>query len=192
MWGWSFPYLFCWLTLWIWGASYVVCWFMMTPSNGNIFCVTGPFVRGTTGDHKSPRCRTLLFSLICTWTSGSVKNRDAGDLRRHRTHYDVTAMWHTVINTLPALSPVPDWSATYFTSCLTLCQTEVSHDFHDVWHCVRPYSAEFAEQWARLSWPIHCLLVHPVSDWNSSVTSQQAHDSIITSWWRQNDVVSTS
>ena len=44
-----------------------------------------PFVRGI---HRSP----LMFSLICTWTHGYVNNRDAGDLRRHRAHYDVTVI----------------------------------------------------------------------------------------------------
>ena len=34
----------------------------------------------------------LMFPLICTWTNGWVNNRDVGDLRRHRTHYDVTLM----------------------------------------------------------------------------------------------------
>ena len=30
--------------------------------------------------------------LICGWTNGWVNNRDAGDLRYHCTHYDVTVM----------------------------------------------------------------------------------------------------
>ena len=34
----------------------------------------------------------LILSLICARTHGWVKNRDAGDLRRHRTHYYVTVM----------------------------------------------------------------------------------------------------
>ena len=33
-----------------------------------------------------------MFSLICAWTNGWVNNQDAGDLRRHRDHYDVTVM----------------------------------------------------------------------------------------------------
>ena len=33
-----------------------------------------------------------MFSLISAWTNGWVNNRDAGDLRRHRVHYDVTVM----------------------------------------------------------------------------------------------------
>ena len=33
-----------------------------------------------------------VFSLICAWINSGVKNREAGDLRRHHTHYDVTVM----------------------------------------------------------------------------------------------------
>ena len=34
----------------------------------------------------------MVFSLICGCTNDWVNNREAGDLKRHRTHYDVTAM----------------------------------------------------------------------------------------------------
>ena len=34
----------------------------------------------------------LMFSLICAWINGWVNNREAGDLWRHRVHYDVTVM----------------------------------------------------------------------------------------------------
>ena len=34
----------------------------------------------------------LMLSLIYAWTSCWTNNRDAGDLRRHRAHYDVTVM----------------------------------------------------------------------------------------------------
>ena len=33
-----------------------------------------------------------MFSLICAWINGWVNNREAGDLRRHRGHYDVNVM----------------------------------------------------------------------------------------------------
>ena len=33
-----------------------------------------------------------MFSLICAWINGWVNNREAGDLRRHRAHYDVIVM----------------------------------------------------------------------------------------------------
>ena len=35
---------------------------------------------------------TLIFSLICAWINGWINNREAGDLRRHRHHYDVIVM----------------------------------------------------------------------------------------------------
>ena len=34
----------------------------------------------------------LMFSLICVWINDWVNNREAGDLRRHRGHYDVIVM----------------------------------------------------------------------------------------------------
>ena len=34
----------------------------------------------------------LMLSLICDWTNVSANNQDAGDLRRHRAHYDITVM----------------------------------------------------------------------------------------------------
>ena len=34
----------------------------------------------------------LMFSLIWAWTNGWVNNRNAGDLRHHRAHYDVIVM----------------------------------------------------------------------------------------------------
>ena len=57
-----------------------------------------PFVRGI---HRSPvnspqrgQWRgALMFSLICVWINGWLNNREAGDLRRHRAHYDVIAMY---------------------------------------------------------------------------------------------------
>ena len=33
-----------------------------------------------------------MFSLICVWLNGWVNSREAGDLRRHRAHYDVIVM----------------------------------------------------------------------------------------------------
>ena len=41
----------------------------------------------------------LMFSLICVWINGWVNNREAGDLRRYRAHYDVTAMDTTAMLT---------------------------------------------------------------------------------------------
>ena len=42
--------------------------------------------------HKGRWRGALMFSLIYAWIKGWVNNREAGDLRRHCAHYDVTVM----------------------------------------------------------------------------------------------------
>ena len=42
---------------------------------------------------QKPLTRGIDFSLICVWINGWVNNREAGDLRRYRAHYDVTVMY---------------------------------------------------------------------------------------------------
>ena len=42
--------------------------------------------------HEGQGRGTLMFSLICAWINGWVINREAGDLRRRRAHYDVTVI----------------------------------------------------------------------------------------------------
>ena len=69
----------------------------MTSSNGNMFRVTGPLCGEFTchrwiPPHKGQWRGALVFSFICAWINGWANNRQAGDLRRHRTHYDVTVM----------------------------------------------------------------------------------------------------
>ena len=86
----------------------------------------GPFVKGI---HRSPVNSpkdqwhgALMFSLICAWINGWVNNGKAGDLRRHRAHYDATVMitfrnifcslrWmpENIINEKSTLVQVMDW-----------------------------------------------------------------------------------
>ena len=56
-----------------------------------------PFVRGihrwpVNSPHKGRWRGALMFSVICAWFNGWVNTREAGDLRRHRSHCDVTLM----------------------------------------------------------------------------------------------------
>ena len=56
-----------------------------------------PFVRGihrspVNSPHKGQWRRALMFTLICARINGWVNNREAGDLRRYRAHYDVIVM----------------------------------------------------------------------------------------------------
>ena len=57
-----------------------------------------PFVRGihrspVNSAHKGQWHGAMIFSLVCAWINGWVNNNEAGDLRRHRAHYDVTVMY---------------------------------------------------------------------------------------------------
>ena len=66
---------------------------MMTSSNGNIFRVTGPCAWNSPVPVTSPqRPVTRMFSLICVWINNWVNNREAGDLRHRRGHYNVIVM----------------------------------------------------------------------------------------------------
>ena len=70
---------------------------MMTSSNGNIFRITGPLWGEFTGHRWIPRTKASDAELWCflwyaPWKNGWVNNREAGDLRRHRSHYDVIVM----------------------------------------------------------------------------------------------------
>ena len=48
--------------------------------------VTGEF------PHKGQWRGALMFSWVCARTNPRTNTRDAGDLRRHYTHYDITVM----------------------------------------------------------------------------------------------------
>ena len=75
----------------------------MTPSNRNIPRFW-PFVRGihrslVISPHNDQWRGALISSLISAWKNGWVNDREAGDPRHHRAHYDVIVMkcariWH--------------------------------------------------------------------------------------------------
>ena len=57
-----------------------------------------PFVREihrspVNSPHNGQWRGALMLSLIFAWITGWVNNGEAGDLRRHRAHYDVTVMY---------------------------------------------------------------------------------------------------
>ena len=69
---------------------------MMTSSNGNISSLlaicAGNSPVPVIYPHKGQWRGAFMFSLICVWTNGWDNNREAGDLRRYRAHYDVIVM----------------------------------------------------------------------------------------------------
>ena len=60
--------------------------YMLTSWNGDIFRVTCRWIPL----HKGQLGEALMYSLIYAWTNRWASNPDAGDLRRHGAHYDVT------------------------------------------------------------------------------------------------------
>ena len=71
------------------------------------------FVRGihrspVNSPHKGQWRGAFMFSLICVWINAWVNNREAGDLRRHRAHYDVTVMHnsYTIVRPSPNNNPL--------------------------------------------------------------------------------------
>ena len=69
-----------------------------------------PFVRGihrspVNSSHKGQWRGAVMFTLICARINGWVNNREAGDLRRHRGHYDVSVMNRNHFTRLDYSSP---------------------------------------------------------------------------------------
>ena len=71
-----------------------------------------PFVRGihrspVNSPHKGQWRGAVMFFFICVWINGWVNNREAGDLRRNRVHYDGSVMneindiWANSVNKYP-------------------------------------------------------------------------------------------
>ena len=105
-------------------AKWETLYTMITLSNGNIFRVTSPLCGEISGPRwipckKASDAELWCFYLICTRINGSVNNREAGDLRRHRSHYDVIVMpiqnsflliekvWIAIINSLKCVAKWP-------------------------------------------------------------------------------------
>ena len=72
-----------------------------------------PFVWGihrspVNSPHKGQWLGALMFSLICVWINDWVNNRETGDLRRYRAHYDVIVMKsYTNLDSSPPPLPSP-------------------------------------------------------------------------------------
>ena len=78
---------------------------MMTSSNGNIFCVTDPLCGEFpgpgefTGPGEFPTQRPVTRSFDDFFDlrlNKRLNNLEAGDLRRHRCHYDVIVMLYSI------------------------------------------------------------------------------------------------
>ena len=89
----------------------------MTSSNGNIFRVTGPLCGEFTGHRWIPLTKASDAELWCflwsaPWINGWVNNREAGELRHHRAHYDVIVMKSRTVSIVSGIHctlRISDW-----------------------------------------------------------------------------------
>ena len=85
------------IDVWSLVATLHLCLTMMKSSHGNIFRVTGPLFGEFTGHRWIPSTKAndaehWCFLWFCARINGWVNNGEAGDLRCHRAHYDVTVI----------------------------------------------------------------------------------------------------
>ena len=81
-----------------------------------------PFVRGihrspVNPPHKGQWRGALMFSLICARRKGWLNNRDAGDLRRHCDHYDVTVRKYARVFCCVCFVGVVSWYIIFLSIC---------------------------------------------------------------------------
>ena len=82
--------------------------------------------------HKGQWRGALMFSLTCARINSWVNNREAGDLKHHRAHYDVTVMsvWCNYSGMLSGFQPLfslTHWGRDKMTAIM---QTTFSNTFH--------------------------------------------------------------
>ena len=87
-------------------SELVMTWILLTAHHEDVidFPRYWPFVRAihrssVNSPHKNQWRRALVLSLISAWINDWVNNHEPGDLRRHRSRYDVTVIrsyWVTV------------------------------------------------------------------------------------------------
>ena len=61
-------------------------------------CAGNSHMSPVNSPHKGQWRGALVLSLICAWINGWVNNGEAGDLRRHWGHYDVTLIVVSIIS----------------------------------------------------------------------------------------------
>ena len=65
----------------------------MEPFSASLALCAGISPVTVNSPHKGQWRGALMFSLICARINDLLNNREAGDLRHHRGHYDVNVMF---------------------------------------------------------------------------------------------------
>ena len=85
--------------------------------------------------HKGQWRGALMFSLICAWINGWVNNREAGDSRSHRGHYEVIVMRLAILHAI--------WLIVTWEMCLWFQISKLKHNMGNECHLVRTSSRSF-------------------------------------------------
>ena len=96
------------------------------------------FVRGTHRSpvnfpHKGQWRGALMFSLICVWINGWVKNCEAGDLRRIRTHHDVQTEMRFGVEQLLFTKPIHCKQGLFYSKSHFSLHDGVKQQRHFMW-----------------------------------------------------------
>ena len=134
-------------------------------------CVGNSPVTGEFPAHKGQWRETLMFSLICAGINGSVHNREAGYLRRHRTNYDVTVMCFFFFARQVVI-------ANHTEGCkLPVVSLMLSNDKKHRYYCMFPYTNSTPRElfviavllWCnRYSGVVECLILKTVKGLNGA------------------------
>ena len=115
-----------------------------------------PFVRGinrppVNSPHKGHWRGALMFSFICVWINGWVNNHETGDLRRYRTHYDVTVRrCLQLVNFIPKWRHICIWrhrSCSSWVQVMVCLLTAPSHDPNQFCHYSIVHTVQFHQIW---------------------------------------------
>ena len=99
-----------------------------------------------------------MFSLISAWINGWVNNRKAGDLKRHRAHYDGTVMfaafslagvWEDILSFTGSRVPIPK-KETRSLCVLGKCWLRTLAAF--VWSCMSQNWVELVQSKHNWTW----------------------------------------
>ena len=136
-----------------------------------------PFVRGMHPWHKSQWRGALMLSLIYAWTNGGASNREAGDLRRHRAHYDVTVMFVYKLQSPPKCSCFCQTIivSTLYTSIYCMHWCTVSSDMH----CYDPSDlAGICFMFSCIIWFVYCITIAEMANKVGGLTRPGDHPTL--------------
>ena len=101
--------------------------------------------------HKGQWRGDLVFSLIWAWINGWVNNHEAGDLRYHRSCYDVTVMIQGNI-TRVKLAHI---FVTFYSMTVTIGQSYKSHNAPVPYHTIHRFGTKMSRFCSNM---VYCVI----------------------------------